>query len=63
MKDLTTSQTGAILGISPGMVCRLYRQGKLDGYKIHNRCLIIKKNDKYKEMLIRYKTGYRGDAI
>jgi len=53
MNDLTTKQVGAILGISLGMVCRLYRQAKLTGYKINPSCLMIKQDDKFIKM-VRY---------
>jgi len=50
MKDLTTKQAAIILEISASMVGRLYRQGKLNGYKINPSCLMVKQDAKFRKM-------------
>jgi len=56
MNDLTTKQAAVIFGISLGMVRRLYRQGKLTGYKINPSCLMIEQDVKFKKMQWHYWT-------
>jgi len=60
MNFYTTKQAAHILGISTGMVCRLYREGKLTGLKVNPRCLLIQIDDKF-DFLVLLKKRKDGD--